>query len=93
MVCLRVSSKEGLVLTVDCGRFSEQKPIRLLSMSNRITWGFLVVFRALGEDGVERRFLILSDSVSPAEFRRLRVFLRWQGRRYTRKNSSLMGTF
>lgn len=85
VICLRVSSGECFVFTADCGQHSEQKPIRLLSMSDRIEWDFLLVFRALGEDGVERRFLILRDSVSPAEFRRLRVFLRWQGRRCARK--------
>lgn len=83
--CLRISTKEGLVYTASSGQVSARESLRLLHIADRIAWDFLLAFRAVGEDGVTRRFLILNDRVSPAEFRRLRVFLRWSGRRYARK--------
>lgn len=83
--CLRVSTKEGLVYTVSSRQVSERESLRLLHIADRIAWDFLLAFRAVGEDGVTRRFLILNDCISPAEFRRLRVFLRWSRRRIARK--------
>ncbi len=55
-----------------------ENAIRLMRIEDCVVWNMLVAFRAFDDDGSSRQFLILFDSVSKEEFRRLKVFLRWR---------------
>lgn len=78
--CLHPSLKKGLTYVANSGRASERDSLSLHHITDRIAWDFLLAFRAVSEDGITRRFLILKDSLPPEDFRRLRVFLRWRSR-------------
>lgn len=47
-----------------------------------VIWTYLLAFRVVDLNGQSHHCLVLPDSVNAQEFRRLKVFLKWERRRF-----------
>lgn len=72
---LRLARDGGLALAA-AGEGSDFGAVRLMPGATVHPW--LTTFRVEGADGRRRAVLATIDNLDPADFRRLRVFLRWR---------------
>ncbi len=72
-----MGADELMYVSID-PQLKAEKAFRLAQIDHCVVWNSLVAFRAIDENDHVMQFLILFDSVSDDEFRRLKVFLRWQ---------------